>query len=269
MPRISKSKSMATVKQKGIERAKRQSAVTESTESNLISTQGGELTLNDRKLPEPFYCIVLDQCIENAKYGKEWEPGSKEIPICFAISPAMSQLKEGETLLDNLKPHHNSPDPQSDSCATCPHNEFGSAEKGGGKACGNRKRISLVPADTVSNPNPEVAMLKIPPTGLKPLNSYIAFLNRVEEIPLEFAISAVSMRKLTPTSIQKTPAFEFDSVINVDVVEDIDKLIEATRKDLVRPYEKMSEKEPVKATRKKAATKSTAAIRKKAANRRA
>jgi hypothetical protein len=36
--------------------------------------------------------------------------------------------------------------PQSDLCKTCEHNQWGSADKGRGKACQNRRRLTMIPA---------------------------------------------------------------------------------------------------------------------------
>jgi hypothetical protein len=52
-------------------------------------------------------------------------------------------------------------------CATCPHNQFGSAPKGGGKSCKDMRFIVMLLEDSVLP-----VLIRVPPTSLVPLRNY-------------------------------------------------------------------------------------------------
>lgn len=260
-----RNKSLVTVKSLGKDRAAKQALQIEVLDSNLISTQGGELSLNDVPLPEPFHCVILNVCNENAYYKDKWTPDSKEVPICFSISKAGSELEESEKLSYGMAPHPNSELPQARNCEECHNNQYDSAEEGRGKACGNRKRVLLVPADKIER-GADVAILKIPPTALLMFSKYLTFLTSVQEVPTEFVISAVTMRKANDKAIQKTPYFEFVNYIEQNQIEIVDDLI-AKNLDLIKkPFEKFVdvEESAVRPARKKKVSVKKKPVRKKA-----
>ena len=84
-------------------------------------------------------------------------------------------------------------DPQSSSCATCPHSEWGSAtDQNGsptkGKACSDVKRLFVVPPD---NPgSADIYLLQVPPASLKALSNYGRQLAK-HGIPVEGVITKV------------------------------------------------------------------------------
>src|SRR5690606_3597374 len=65
-------------------------------------------------------------------------------PICYAFHRPGEEEEVGphpsmQANLDYFQP-------QSDFCKNCPNNEWGSAETGRGKACGERRRLAILPA---------------------------------------------------------------------------------------------------------------------------
>lgn len=94
--------------------------------------QGEETTTRSRSLE----CVLLRArpSVSKRFYEKAYSPGSVELPDCFST--------------DGVRPDSNVPNPQSDKCATCPHNQFGSkiTDSGKpGKACSDYKRFVILP----------------------------------------------------------------------------------------------------------------------------
>lgn len=114
------------------------------TGGTFLSTRGGTLSFGDEVMPGNQACvIILDAVKENTFYGAKFDPDNRQPPVCYAFG------RGGE---DDMAPHETMQTdpsyftPQSDACATCKWNEWGSADKGKGKACQNRRRLALIPA---------------------------------------------------------------------------------------------------------------------------
>lgn len=107
----------------------------------------------------PMDVVIVDYIATNYFYPGKYNKDNIVPPDCFAI---------GRKLKD-MKPSKNSLDIQSDSCAACPNNEFGS--DGNGKACKNGRRLAVLPPDAA--PDAEIMILNVSPTGLKNFDSYV------------------------------------------------------------------------------------------------
>ena len=94
-------------------------------------------------------------------YMKGYDPESseKQKPDCYTN--------------DGVAPASDATNPQSKKCATCAHNQFGSARQGKGKACADTKRLAIAALDQINEP----MLLRIPPASLKPLSEYVKFLD--------------------------------------------------------------------------------------------
>lgn len=92
-----------------------------------------------------FYADSYDEKAENKK------------PDCFSN--------------DGAKPDAGATKPQAKSCATCPHNQWGSkvGENGSkGKACQDSVRVAIAAADQVNDP----MLLRVPPASIRALGEY-------------------------------------------------------------------------------------------------
>lgn len=91
-------------------------------------------------------------------YLKGYQEGAEnQKPDCFS--------NEG------VKPDASVENPQAKSCATCPHNQWGSkiGENGGkGKACQDSVRMAISPAGQINDP----MLLRVPPASIKTLGEY-------------------------------------------------------------------------------------------------
>jgi hypothetical protein len=113
----------------------------------FFSTRAGVLQYDDVPLPgNQMIVIVAAWCLENVYYEEAFDPDNRTPPTCFAF------CKDPE-LKNEMGPnpeHMADPafSPQSPTCHDCPQNQWGSAAKGRGKACGNRRRLACLPAGT-------------------------------------------------------------------------------------------------------------------------
>lgn len=109
----------------------------------FLSTRGGVLSFGEEELPGNQACvIILDAVKENTFYTDDFSADAPAAPTCYAFGRGVEEMAPHESMQTDL----NYFKPQSETCATCPHNEWGSADKGRGKACQNRRRLALIPA---------------------------------------------------------------------------------------------------------------------------
>lgn len=201
-----------------------------------ISTQGGEMRLNDQALPDPFRCVVVDWCLENSYFEEDFDPSAGEfnLPECYAVGLDPDEMKPGEA----------APKKQADACADCWANQFGSAEKGRGKACGNRARLLLAPADKLDSlDDAEVAMIKIPPTSLKGWNKHWRGVAEAVQRPPWGVVHLIKMEKANKDAIQKTPQFEFFGKVPDKQMGTVMALRKANDGALARGYTEQQYKE--------------------------
>lgn len=199
---------------------------------SFISTRGGVFTFNGGEVPGgKMTVIVLDHVIEHHFYNTRYNPDAPSSPVCFAFARAD----------DDLKPHEQSAEPQHDTCAGCPNNEFGTAETGRGKACANIRRLALLTEDGLEDIGAaSIAMLKVPVTSVKAWAGYVNQLADVMKRP-PFAV-------LTEVSIHKDPKTQFklqfkllEKIEDGDVLAALMEKRKAAARDLVMPYQPPSE----------------------------
>ncbi len=108
---------------------------------------------------------VIDFCTAHDFYTASYDPANPAPPVCFA---------RGREIAD-LYPEESAPEPQSETCATCPQNEWGS---GGGnrKACKNTRNLGVVLADDLdleSDEDPDLYLLSVPPSAIKSFDAAV------------------------------------------------------------------------------------------------
>lgn len=120
--------------------------------------------------------VVIGSIYENAYYVGEFDADNPKSPVCFAFSP------NGE----NMAPHPKSTAPQNATCAGCPKNEWGSADKGKGKACKNIRRLGLLPPSPATPEailGGDMAYAKLPVTSVAEWSKYVSVVNAVHKRP--------------------------------------------------------------------------------------
>lgn len=146
---------------------------------NFLSFKGGKLSFKEARMPDDqMECIVLAAVTENNWFAEKFNPKVPQSPKCYAFGSP-----DGDD--ENMGPHEavkKAGNSQSETgrCADCPHNEWGSAETGRGKACKNQVRLALIPASVLQEDDPEaaikkaeIAYAKLPVTSGKNWSGYV------------------------------------------------------------------------------------------------
>lgn len=122
---------------------------------SFFSTKAGVLAFGDTPLPgNQMAVVILDGIVENVYYGSTYSDDNRAPPKCFAFG----REDDGTFVeFDDVEPHKvvdedtETFERQHDQCKGCWANEWGSADVGRGKACGNRRRLAVIPAGSYSS----------------------------------------------------------------------------------------------------------------------
>lgn len=143
----------------------------------FIGTKAGQLTWNGNPVQgNKLEVVVVDSILENAYYVGKFDSDNPQPPVCFSFGRNEKEMK----------PHPDSVEPQHETCAGCPMNEFKSADTGKGKACKNIRRLGLIAAKPLTPEaleKGEVAFLKTPVTSVKAWASYVRGLEALSHLP--------------------------------------------------------------------------------------
>ena len=131
----------------------------------MVTVRGGVMMFQGAAIDDnELSAVIIDHIKVNAFYGGEFDPDNPQPPLCYAYGRGK----------DDMAPHEEATEPQSDSCETCPHNEWGSAEKGRGKACKNTRRLALIATDSLEDiEEAPVAFMHLPVTSVAAWSQYV------------------------------------------------------------------------------------------------
>ena len=238
MPRGRPRKTQSTAMTQWREDVARRAALAETSRINnqslLLSTQGGVFTYKGVTLEAPINIVVLDEIVEKSYYINDWDPDNPQTPACYAYSPSVSS-QDGHVVIEGMAPHEKSSEPQSDECSTCRWNQFGTGKREG-KACADRRRLLIVPANEIDKDEQDFAHLKIPPSGLKKWDAYVRLLSRVEKILPEYCITSMDLKKLRETDTYAVPDPQFNCVLPDDIAMTIPKIQSENQDLLLQPF---------------------------------
>lgn len=167
---------------------------------NFFSIKSATLMYNDAPMPgNKMGVIILGGILENVYYDTKYDPNDPTPPACYAFGTDDKTMAPHEQVVALGTA-------QNADCRTCEHNQFGSAETGRGKACGNRRRLALVAGGTIDqnsgkfSPFPledieagELAFLKVPPMSLKGYAAFVKQLSGVLRKPPHAVFTKVSV----------------------------------------------------------------------------
>jgi hypothetical protein len=160
-----------------------------------------------------------------------------------------------------MVPHEKAEDKQSEDCASCPQNEWGTADVGRGKACGNNIRIGVLLAkdcaDGETTLKAEMATGKISPTNLKVYKGYLDAVAEEHGRPLWAVKTQISSFNDDRTQI-RLEMMMVDPIENDEILAALEKRFVKTSEALMQPFPPRTEKP---ARRSPAANKSTAKYR--------
>jgi len=165
----------------------------------------------------PLSVVILDHRSFNSYYTKRYDPNNPAPPDCFAIAKIIAELA----------PHEEAADPQAESCAECPMNQWGSAATGKGKACRNQVRLAVAAAD--ATPSSEPMILRVSPTALKSWNGLVNDLESIGRIPLQMVTEISFDQNLA------YPSLLFQAVEEHDRLEEFWRLREKAQALLDQP----------------------------------
>lgn len=118
-----------------------------------ISIKGKQFRIDDTVLGEKLLCVILRALRINRFYEGKFDV-KNPVPSCFSFG--------GEI------PEQHCKNKQSESCADCYQNQWGSLPEGG-KACSNNVRLCIA---SVSDLN-QLSLIEVPPSSLRNYNAYI------------------------------------------------------------------------------------------------
>lgn len=147
-----------------------------------MTFKSGVMAISEQPVPgNEITCIILAAVAENNWYKDRYNPDVKSIPACYAI---------GEGKADALAPHEMAKEKQATDCKSCEKFEWGSDPNGGrGKACKERRRLALIPANGTS----EMILCSIPPTSLKGWGSFVLEVAATTGRPIYGVIATVKV----------------------------------------------------------------------------
>ena len=147
---------------------------------NFLSFKGGKLSYKDNAIKSnTLDIVVLAAVTENNFFAGAYDSKNPQAPSCYAFGSP-----DGDD--DGMKPHaevFKAGTNEADECAGCPHNEWGSAEKGRGKRCKNVVKLAFILADVVEGgadavKKAEVTYAKLPVTSGKRWAGYVNSLDK-------------------------------------------------------------------------------------------
>lgn len=146
--------------------------------SDTIRVEEKQFIFPDGTSLKEMDAVILDFAFVNSFYKERYNPKKPAKPVCRAAN-----FSEFE-----LVPDENAPEPQAESCAECPNNQFGS--DGAGKACKNEIHLALIPVDATEMTAP--MLLRLPPTSLTPFKRYVRTMTSLTSTPLYGVITHFS-----------------------------------------------------------------------------
>lgn len=174
-----------------------QTAEAEKPSGNWVSFKNGILSIGGNPMKgNKVEGSIIHSVFENQWYKERYDPNNPTAPHCYALSETD----------DDLKPHPDSAEPQSPTCAECPKNQWGSDPGGGkGKACKNVRRLAMIhrsdlEVEKVSKA--EVAVAKLPVTSVKNWSTYAHQIANVLKMPPLAVITEMSVEPDAKTQFQ-------------------------------------------------------------------
>lgn len=148
------------------------------TGASIRITQDKKFKMPDGSLATELDVVIVDFNNRNEYYAGAFDMNNISGPVCAAVGNEV----------DNLVPDASSPDKQSESCATCPQNVFGSS--GPGKACKNQRVLAVLPVD--AKPDTPIMTIKVSPTAIVGFDNYVNSVAATHAVPPVGVITTIS-----------------------------------------------------------------------------
>lgn len=208
-----------------------------------------DITVAGKSVGRSIEVIILGSTPHNKWYRTGYDPNDKQPPDCYAFAP-LDPEHPGLTLLGSdpaMAPHPSVKDKQATTCAECPKNVFGTADKGKGKACSNTLRLGLLLAKDVADGDgakaAELATAGVSPTNLKHYKKYVDMLADEHGRPPWAVVTEITSHDDKTTQIR----LEFklvDVIEDVEIIEALEPRFLKVQDELQKPYPAPGEKTP-------------------------
>jgi len=190
----------------------------------FFSIKGGQLTWNDAPIKDnTLGAIILDSVLENVMYPGSYDPDVPQAPTCFAFGRDEKTMAPHKSVVEaGQEGNEQCGTAGHDGC--CPHNEWGTADKGKGKACRNVRRVALLAAGSFDEQGrfklfPDVetfetssfGFLKIPVTSVKGYASYVKTIADTLKRPPWAVVTKIKVRPDAKNQVMVT----FEPLLNV------------------------------------------------------
>lgn len=179
-----------------------------------LSTKGGMLAIGDVVLPgAQAAVIVIDGVRENTYYTSKYDPDAPMPPTCYALGRDVDPMFPHLDMQKDLTYFHPQHwvDGQVQGCDGCPMNRWGSADQGRGKACQNRRRLTVIPAgfytprrgsrdfdltlfdEEAHFAKADTAFLRLPVTSVNTWSKYVNQVATVQRRPPHGVVTRISV----------------------------------------------------------------------------
>ena len=220
--------------QKMAERAKQAVETASSTggTSKKIGTRNGRFSIDGAEVEDNvLQCVVLDFIVDVTYYEDDFDPDD-------IAPPTASALGRNEKTLVWAEGSH--PDYAGKELKDSPVFQWGSADKGRGKAAKSRRRLLLISADDLEEDiaAAEVRKLMVPVTSGKEWDAYVKQVAAHGRDPAGV---------LTEITIKSHPKYQFElkfkmlGLVEDDYMPEIDAKIDTIQEDLFAPYSRYDE----------------------------
>lgn len=149
--------------------------------AQFFSVRAGQLTLDGMPIPgNQMGVVIVDWVLENVYYEGDFNADNPQPPTCFAFGRDAATMRPHDDVFEADQAQH-------ETCRGCPQNEWGSAERGRGKACRNVRRLAIIPAGTIDSASGRfeaygeqeqferatISYLKVPVTSGRGFDTYV------------------------------------------------------------------------------------------------
>ena len=225
---------------------------------NFLSIRGGLLSYQGVSVPEnKMRCIIIDSVLENQWFDQAYDPDSPASPACYAFGREKGDMAPDPEQVTDL---------QHETCAGCPQMEFGSADRGKGKACHACQRLALITEGDLENiEDAQVAYLKLPFFSTLEYAAYTRQLSEVYHKPTLAFITEITV--VPDAKAQFKVKFKVGEEIEAapKIYDALWKKYEAVSKEIMFPYPKIEREEVKRNGARRAAVPARAVVAAKSA----
>lgn len=210
--------------------AERLASAEKTTGGTFISTRGGVLKLGDDEFPgNRIACVIIDVLQENTFYTGKYNEENPLPPVCYAAERMGDEVDMGPHV--SMQAHLDYFEPQHETCEGCPMLRWGTADTGKGKACQERRRLTILPAgfyekkrgsrdfelELIDDPkvileDVEPAMIRLPVTSVRAWSEFVKKLSATMQRPPWGVITEISSVQDSKTQFKLT----FDVLGTID-----------------------------------------------------